>query len=66
MSEQLKPGSKVSFAAVLADLVLDGAALCGAGLITWGVDLIYHPAGFIVAGTFLLGGSWKIAQRKAG
>lgn len=62
MSEQPKPG----FGAVLADLVLDGAALGGAGLITWGASLIYHPAGFIVAGTFLLGGAWKMAERKAG
>jgi len=62
MSEQPNPG----VSAVLADLVLDGAALGGAGLITLGADLIYHPAGVIVAGTFLLGGAWKIAQRKAG
>lgn len=62
MSEQPKPG----LFAALADLVLDGAALGGAGLITWGVDLIYHPAGVIVAGAFLLGGSWKLAQRNAG
>ena len=61
MTEQPKPG----LGAMLADLVLDCSALGGAALITWGVEQIYHPASFIVAGVFLLGGSWKIAQRKA-
>lgn len=49
----------------MMDLVLDAAALAGAGLVTYGAALVYRPAGFIVAGVFLLAGAWIFA-RKAG
>lgn len=59
MTEPMKPGA----AGRMAELVLDAAALGGAGLITWGVHLIYDPAGFITAGAFLLGGAWLAARK---
>lgn len=59
MSEPTKPGA----AGRMAELVLDAAAMGGAGLITWGVHLIYNPAGFITAGTFLLCGAWLAARK---
>lgn len=49
----------------LADTILDGAALSGAGLITYGAHMIYNPAGFIVAGVFFLGGAWMAARKAA-
>ncbi|MGC1300920.1 MAG: hypothetical protein WA840_00975 [Caulobacteraceae bacterium] len=54
---------RTPFAAQLAGAVLDAAAFAGAGLIVFGVDLIYRPAAFIVGGVFLLGGAWLIARR---
>lgn len=59
MTETTKPG----LARRLADVVLDLAALSGAGLITYGVHLIYDPAGFITAGALLLGGAWATARK---
>ena len=47
----------------LAEIALDCAGLAGAGLITWGGYMIYHPAGLIVGGAFLLGGA-VLATRK--
>lgn len=47
----------------LGDLVIDAAIVAGAGLITYGVWLIYQPAAFIVGGLFLLGGGWLFASR---
>jgi len=49
----------------LADFAQDGAALLGAGMITYGVDLIYTPAGYIIAGLFLLSGAWIAARKGA-
>ncbi len=46
------------------DLV-DVAAICGAGLIVYGVSLMHRPAAFIVAGVFLLAGAWKLAGKGA-
>lgn len=41
----------------------DAAALLGAGLVSWGAYEIYRPAGFIVAGLFVLAAAilttWK-------
>lgn len=42
-------------ALVSALIGLDGVvALCGAGLILYGLSLVFEPAAFIVAGGFLL------------
>lgn len=60
-TEITKPG----FARRLGDLMLDSAALSGAGLITYGAHLIYEPAGFITAGLFLIGGAWTMAKKAA-
>lgn len=65
MSNIEQPGRLRRAIASAADLALDGTALGGAGLITYGSHLIYHPAGFIVAGLFCLGGAW-LAARTAG
>ena len=45
------------------DLAQDGAAIGGAGLITWGVALIDRPAALITAGVFLLSGAWLSARK---
>ena len=50
-------------AARISEILLDLAGVAGAGLITWGAELIYRPAGVIVAGIFLLGGAF-LATRK--
>ena len=47
----------------LKDLVEDGAALIGAGSITYGAHLIYEPSAFIVGGLFLLVGAWLAARK---
>lgn len=65
MSDNSKPGSTPGLARRLGDLVLDCSALGGAALITWGVHLIYYPAGFIAGGAFLLGGAWLAARKAA-
>jgi hypothetical protein len=49
----------------LADLAVDAAGFAGAGLIAYGVWLVFHPAGFVAAGGFLLGAAW-LAARKTG
>lgn len=36
----------------------DLAGLAGVGSIAYGCWAIYHPAGFIVGGAFLLAGCW--------
>ena len=58
----IDPNSRPTLRQRLSELALDGAALAGAGLIAHGADLIYPPAGFIVAGLFLLMGAWIVAR----
>jgi hypothetical protein len=41
-------------AGAVAEQLVDGCAIAGAGLITYGVLQIYLPAGLIVGGLFLL------------
>lgn len=43
--------------------LVTGAIFAGAGLISYGAWLIYHPAAFIVGGGFLLCGGWMFASR---
>lgn len=47
----------------LGDILLDGAALGGSGLIVHGIDLVYRPAAFMAAGTMLLAGAWFVARK---
>lgn len=49
----------------VADAAQDGAALAGACSVTYGAHLIYHPAGFIVGGAFLLTAAWLTARASA-
>lgn len=45
----------VRLRALLGLIGIDGVvAACGAGLIVYGLDLVYEPAAFIAAGAFLL------------
>jgi hypothetical protein len=44
-------------------LGIDAAALAGAGLIVYGIDLIHRPTAMIVAGLLLLGLSLLVARR---
>lgn len=45
------------------DAFVDLSALAGAGAIIHGVDLIYHPAAFVVGGLFALTGAWLTARK---
>jgi hypothetical protein len=46
-------------------LVRDVAGLGGCGLVAYGAGLIYHPAGFIIGGLFLMAGAFLSARAKA-
>lgn len=39
------------------DILIDGAALSGCGLIVWGASILHAAAGLIVAGVFLFAGA---------
>jgi hypothetical protein len=58
-----EPNARQRLAATVAGAVQDGAALAGAGLITYGASQVYHPAGFIVGGIFMLAGAWRLARK---
>lgn len=51
------------FRAALPELLIDGAALCGTGLVSYGTWRIYPPAGFIVAGVLLIAGAVLLARK---
>lgn len=55
--------ARTPFTARVVDVLTDAAALAGAGLVIEGAAQIYAPAGFIVAGGFLLGAAWLAARR---
>lgn len=57
--------STPSLASKMGEAAVDVAAVCGTGLITYGVNLVYHPAAFIVGGAFLLTGAWLVARKSA-
>lgn len=63
MTELNRRPSRTPFASRVGELLLDVVGLGGAGLITYGAHLVYHPAGFIVGGAFLLGGVWLVARK---
>lgn len=65
MSNIEQPGRVRRAIAMAADLALDGTALTGAGLITYGAHLVYHPAGFMVGGAFCLAAAWITARKVA-
>lgn len=52
-------------AAAISGYVEDGVALLGASLVTYGSYQVYHPAGSIVGGLFLLVPAWRAARRAA-
>jgi hypothetical protein len=49
--------------ALIADVAQDATALAGAGMVVFGIAQIYPPAGWIVAGGFVLVGSWLHARK---
>ena len=51
--------------AFLAAHIEDGAGLLGAGLVSYGAEQVYRPAGFIIGGILLLAGAWLSARQKA-
>ena len=61
MTEPTMPG----IADRVADLMTDVAGFGGAVAVTYGAGQIYHPAGFIVGGLFLLAGAWLNARKSA-
>lgn len=44
-------------------IVRDIAGVMGAGMVSFGTWEVFHPAGVIVSGAFLLGGAWLSAKR---
>ena len=64
MIDNTPPAKRTPFAWI-ADMAVDAAALAGAGLVDYGVWLVYRPAAFVVAGAFLLGGAWLLARKGA-
>lgn len=46
-----------------ATVIRDVAGILGAGLIVYGVWLIYQPAAFLVSGSMLMLAAWLIASR---
>lgn len=57
ISEQLRAG-----AAAAAGWVPDALMVAGSGSVAYGASLVYVPAGYIVAGLFLLAGGWLAAR----
>jgi hypothetical protein len=47
----------------IVGFVEDAFAVTGAILITYGVEQIYVPAGFITAGAFFLSAAWLAARK---
>jgi hypothetical protein len=45
-------------------LARDAAGLSGCGFVSYGAWLIYHPAGFIIGGLFLMVGAFLTARAK--
>jgi hypothetical protein len=43
-------------------LARDSLALAGAGLLIYGVHLVYVPAAFVVAGALFLFASWRLTR----
>lgn len=50
---------------VLPVLACDLIGLSGAGLLTYGMWLIYEPAGFLTAGTLLMTAACLLARRRS-
>ena len=40
----------------------DALMIAGAGAVAFGVGLVHVPAGFVVAGLFMLGAGWLLAR----
>lgn len=61
-----EPKQRRGLGGFVADLVEDGGAVVGAGLITFGVWRIYEPAAFIAAGAFMFAAAWGLASKGRG
>ena len=48
----------------MKSLIPDALMLLGVGAVSYGASLVYWPAGFIVAGLFLISGGVLIAKSK--
>lgn len=48
--------------AALPEALADLAGIAGAGLVSYGAALVYHPAGFIAGGALLVAGAWLSAR----
>jgi hypothetical protein len=51
-----------SIAALAADWLPDALMIAGAGAVSFGAGRVYEPAGFIVAGVFLLVTGWYLSR----
>jgi hypothetical protein len=57
------PTEKRGFGSRLADTAIDASGVAGMGLITYGAHQVFDPAGYIVAGMFLLFVAWQLARK---
>jgi hypothetical protein len=65
MTDPAPQPTRTRFAAIVADLAPDVAAIVGSSLIVYGVSLVCRPAAFIVAGGFILCAAWLFARKGA-
>lgn len=59
------PTEKRGFGSRLADTAIDASGVTGMSLITYGAHQVFDPAGYIVAGIFLLFVAWQLAKKAA-
>jgi hypothetical protein len=48
---------------IVAELVTDLVGIAGAGLIAYGASLIYPPAGWVIAGAFLIAAAVLLSRK---
>ena len=51
--------------AAMPTILADAAGLAGAGLLSYGAHMAWHPAGYLVGGGLLLAGAWVFSRRSA-
>jgi hypothetical protein len=63
MTEQNEQADQPNQKYKSGDALIDVAGLIGAGSVTYGVWLVYHPAAFIIGGVMILIAAWLAAPK---
>jgi hypothetical protein len=63
MTEQNEQAGEPTAKYKRGDALIDCAGLVGAGSVTYGVWLIYHPAAFVIGGAMVLLAAWLAAPK---